>query len=77
MRRLLIIARDFNAAKHWAHEHKLSPGQWVYISSFYNIQGNPGADYLKIPGWDQRPDIKVLEAALETSQCIEVTWPLQ
>ena len=72
MNRLLVIARDFNAAKHWAHEKKISAGQWVYVSSFYNIQGNPGADYIKIPGWELRPDISVLDDNLKRSECKEI-----
>lgn len=71
MNRLLVIARDFNAAKYWARQNKLSPGYWVYISSFYNIQGNPGCEYVKVEGWDTRPDVSVLEENLKIHSCVE------
>ena len=73
MKRLLLIARDFNAAKHWAGEQKLSPGRWVYVSSFYNVQGNPGCDYIRIPGWELRPDIETIEASLKRHKCVEIS----
>jgi hypothetical protein len=71
MNRLLVVARDFNAAKHWARENKISTGQWVYVSSFYNVQGNPGSDYIKIPGHELRPDISVIDEQLKKSECTE------
>lgn len=69
--RLLVIARDFNAAKHWANDNRMSPGLWVYVSSFYNIQGNPESEYVKIPGYELRPDVSVLEENLKFHNCTE------
>lgn len=77
MKRLLIIARDYNSAQHYAKERKLSPGRWVYISSYHNIMGNPGCDYIKIPGWESRPDIDMLETALTKNNCLGVKYPLE
>lgn len=72
MKRLLVIARDFNSAQHYAKERKMSPGQWVYVSSYHNINGNPENDYIKIDGWDLRPDLDMLESSLKRSKCAEV-----
>lgn len=74
-RRLLIIARDYNAARHYANDKKLSPGKWVYISSYHNIQGNAGCDYIRVGDWSLRPDIEVLNTNLKTHKCVEVTHP--
>lgn len=71
MSRLLVIARDFNDAKHWAREQRISPGYWVYVSSFYNIQGNPECEYVKIPGWETRPDVNAINENLEIHHCLE------
>lgn len=72
MKRLLIFARDFNAAKHWANERKLTQGRWVYISSYHNIQGNAESQYIKIPGWELRLDVETLEASLKRYNCVEI-----
>lgn len=67
--RLLVIARDFNAANHWAKENRISPGRWVYASSYHNIKGNAGAEYVMLTGWDLRPDASILIEALKESGC--------
>ena len=70
-KRLLILARDFNTAQRWAKEQRLSPGQWVYVSAFYNIQGNAESEYVLLDNWLERPDANILAETLETSRCVE------
>jgi hypothetical protein len=70
-KRLLVIARDFATAQHWAKDNKLSLGQWVYVSSFHNVNGNTGSEFVKLPGWHLRPDCKILDQALEDCHCVE------
>jgi hypothetical protein len=69
--RLLIIARDFNQANHWAKEQRMSPGRWVYVSSYHNINGNAGAEYVMLDGWTLRPDAVQLKEQLEIYKCRE------
>jgi hypothetical protein len=69
LKRLLILARDFNAARHWAKEQRLSLGRWVYVSSYHNIDGNSGCEYVKLPGFEQRVDADILLAKLEAQAC--------
>ena len=66
--RLLIIARDFNAAQHWAKRNRLSPGVWVYASSYHNIRGNTGCNHVLIDGWKERPDWEILAAELKAEK---------
>ena len=68
-KRLLIVAKDYNQAQHWAKSQRMSPGVWVYVSSFYNIQGNAGNEYVLLDGWELRPDANVLKAELESCEC--------
>lgn len=68
-KRLLIVARDYNQAQHWGKDHRMSPGQYVYVSSYHNIQGNAESDYVMLDGWDTRPDAGVLAEALEAHKC--------
>jgi hypothetical protein len=68
-KRLLIIARDFNQAQHWAKDQRMSPGHWVYVSSFHNIQGNVGCEYVKLPNWELRPDAQLLDGMLMDCAC--------
>lgn len=70
-KRLLIVARDSNQANHWSKDQRMSPGAWVYVSSFHNIRGNAGTEYVKLPGWDTRPDADVIQAELKTNSCKE------
>ena len=74
MPRLLIVARDFNTAKHWAFDNKLSPGIWVYISSYHNIRGNAGSKYVLLDNWKLRPDADILKAELEANGCEETIF---
>ena len=69
-KRLLIVARDYNQAQHWAKDQRMSPGQYVYVSSFHNILGNAGCEYVLLDGWKQRPDSFELSKYLET-HCTE------
>lgn len=71
MKRLLIVARDFNQANHWAKDQKMSPGAWVYVSSFHNIRGNVESEYVKLLGWETRPDADILQIELEANFCKE------
>ena len=71
-KRVLIIARDFNAAQHWAKGQKMSPGQWVYVSSYHNIRGNVGSEYVMLDGWTLRPDAEILKADLKVFNCVEL-----
>jgi hypothetical protein len=71
LKRLLIVARDFVSAQHWAKKEGLSPGRWVYISSYHNIQGNAESEYVKLPGWDLRPDALLLEEQLAEYKCVK------
>lgn len=68
-KRLLIIARDFNQAQHWAKEQKMSPGQWIYASSYHNIQGNAGSEYVLLDNWELRPDADILFTELKVANC--------
>lgn len=70
-KRLLIIARDFNEARHWAQKQRLSPGQWVYASSYHNIRGNAGSEYVTLGEWKQRVDSGLLLSELEAHGCTE------
>jgi hypothetical protein len=70
-KRLLIIARDFNQAQHWAKNQKMSPGQWVYVSSFHNISGNAQSEYILLENWELRPDVDILKQELINSKCVE------
>ncbi len=68
-KRLLIVARDYNQAQHWAKDQRLSPGRWVYVSSYHNIQGNAGSDYVLLDNWGLRPDAEILFDALKEAGC--------
>lgn len=70
-KKLLIIARDFNQAQHWAKDKKMSPGQWVYVSSFHNVMGNAASEYVLLDKYKERPDLNQILAALETTGCTE------
>lgn len=72
-KRLLIVARDFNAAQHWAKEQRMTPGRWVYVSSYHNIQGNAGNPYIKLEGWLDRPDAGLVQEMLNQNMCVERT----
>ncbi len=69
--RLLIIARDYNTAQHWAKDQKISPGRWAYVSSFYNVRCSSGAEYVKLPRWELRPDASQIDAELDACGCRE------
>ena len=75
LKRLLIIAREYNTANHWTKGQRLSPGCWVYASSYHNIMGNAGSEYVKLPGWELRPDAEQLDEALKMHGCTEVSTP--
>lgn len=66
-KRILIMAKDFNQAKHYALQKKLSPAYWLFVSSFYNVKMNPELDYVKLEGWDERNGAVEIEAELENS----------
>ena len=69
-KRLLIVARDYNQAQHWAKDQRMSPGQYVYVSSYHNILGNIGCEYVLLEGWELRPDSDQLSEHLKT-HCTE------
>lgn len=70
-KRLLIIAKDFNQAQHWAKDARMSPGQWVYVSSYHNIRGNAESEYVKLPDWELRPDASIINQELTDHKCVE------
>lgn len=70
-KRLLIVARDYNQAQHWAKDQRMSPGQYVYVSSYHNIMGNAGSEYVLLDGWNLRPDGMVLLDKLKENHCTE------
>lgn len=70
-KRLLIVARDFNQANHWSKDQKMSPGAWVYVSSFHNIRGNAESEYVKLDGWETRPDANIIQIELKANFCEE------
>jgi hypothetical protein len=69
MKRLLILARDYNTAQHWAKQQRLSQGYWVYVSAFYNIQGNAECPYVLLDNWMLRPDWEILKENLGIHKC--------
>jgi hypothetical protein len=71
LKRLLVISRDYNQAQHWAKDRKLSPGAWVYVSSYHNIRGNLESDYVLLPKWELRPDHDMIWSELEAGGCTE------
>lgn len=68
-KRLLIVARDYVQAQHWAKDQRLSPGQWVYASSYHNIIGNRESEYVLLENWDLRPDAPILLQTLNENDC--------
>lgn len=68
-KRLLIVARDFNQAQHWAKDQRMSPGQYVYVSSYHNIRGNAGSEYVMLDNWKLRPDADILLTELKSAGC--------
>ena len=74
-KRLLVVSRDYNQARHWAKEQRMSPGSFVYVSSYYNIMGNGGSEYVMLDGWKLRPDAIVLQTALVEHACVERVQP--
>lgn len=70
-KRLLIVARDFNQAQHWAKEQRFSPGQWVYVSSYHNVRGNAESEYVLLEGWKLRSDSEILMSELKNNNCTE------
>ena len=68
-KRLLIVARDYNTAQHWAKDKRLSPGRWLYVSAFYNIQGNPESPYVLLDNWKTRPDADIINENLKLHKC--------
>jgi hypothetical protein len=73
--RLLIVARDFNQANHWTKAEHISPGHWVYVSSFHNIRGNAGCEFVTLDGWTLRPDAAQLKEELELCKCTPRAMP--
>jgi hypothetical protein len=71
VKRLLVVARDFNTAQHWAKNQHMSPGYWVYVSSYHNIQGNAGCEYTLLDNWKLRPDAEILKEKLVENNCVE------
>ena len=71
LNRLLILARDFTTAQHWAKNQKISTGCWVYVSSYHNIRGNAESDYVLLDNWKLRPDADILSTELEACGCTE------
>ena len=69
LKRLLIVARDYNRASHWAKEQRISPGFYVYVSSFHNIRGNAGSEYVLLDGWELRPDAAQMKEELSAAGC--------
>lgn len=68
-KRLLILAKDYNQAAHWAKENRMSPGSFVYISSYHNIQGNAGSEFVILEGYQTRPDADILVEELSKFGC--------
>jgi hypothetical protein len=69
MNRLLVLAKSYNQAQHWAKAQNLSLGRWVYVSSYHNILGNAGCDYVELDGWKERPDADILLEHLSRAGC--------
>ena len=71
LKRVLVVAKDFNAAKHWANAQRLSSGGWVYVACYFNVLGNAGCEYVLIDGWDSRPDTRRILEELEAQGCVQ------
>ena len=70
-KRLLIVAKDFNQAKHWARMNRIAPAGWVFVACVYNVIGNPDSEYVLLPDWQQRPGTKEIMEELIKQGCVE------
>lgn len=60
----LIYSHNYAAARAFAHNHELVPGDWKWINDARVLKHYPRADIFKLSRWEANPHRANIDAAL-------------
>lgn len=72
MKRLLILAGDHQQADYWAHQWKLRPQDWRYLSDTYQLLGMQAPLFIIVGTFFHRPDAREIVQRLAIINAVEV-----